>query len=614
MKWLERDFEPNTRPQTPADYRLLILDRHNSHCTYPFIKFSAQHHIVIICLPSHTTHALQPCDVGVFGPLAHAWKSQVTQASKDNIPITKDNLLRYYHNARSAALKPSTIQSSFRRTGIYPSNRDAILLSAFEPAKNTTTQAAQPMPAQLPPSLVPTPNPSPAASAATMLTPNATPVTSVAPASLDLDVGVLSNTVTVPNNTNSGVPATESEQTQRYHIIVPPPLPHTASRKVLRQENIMLREIIRRVGVELEQDYAQMKLMDLENERLRQKAFAKDKRKAAKRKLTSGQARHMTAPEMLDSLARQTWESTMGDLFKEASERFKALRKAIDDHHKQIAAEKKAEEKARKAEERRAKKLEAEAEKARMRAERAATRGRGRGGRAQGHARGRGRGRGGQGSGVAAIATRDSQADSHDSEEQISESGSTTTDEENVPVLDTTTTQRPPRECRTRAPRFFADEEEEERLSLRPQPSPRPRPRPRLIPAQAAQQAQAVHEPGTQIPGSTIVSQTTQERHGDYTEGETMLTASTEQNREAQTHTSTTTQPNGPNPHQVRMEGPDAAQNGGNQSINVEVGPARVLLSGKQSIALVGSNYVPAAVTESSLLNRRSKRLAVREK
>jgi hypothetical protein len=191
MKWLEQDFEPNTRPQTPDDYCLLILDGHNSHCTYPFIKFSAQHHIVIICIPSHTTHALQPCDIGVFGPLAHAWKSQVTQASKDNISITKDNLLCYYHTAQSAALKPSTIHSAFRKTGIYPFNRDAILLSAFEPAKNTTTLATQLMPAQLLPSLVPTPNPSPATSAVTMLMPHATPVTSAAPASLDLNAVII---------------------------------------------------------------------------------------------------------------------------------------------------------------------------------------------------------------------------------------------------------------------------------------------------------------------------------------------------------------------------------------------------------------------------------------
>ena len=52
-----------------------------------------------------------------------------------------------------------------------------------------------------------------------------------------------------------------------------------------------------------EQDYAQMKLMDLENEWLHWKAFAKDQQKAAKKRLVSGQACHMTAPEMLDSLA-----------------------------------------------------------------------------------------------------------------------------------------------------------------------------------------------------------------------------------------------------------------------------------------------------------------------
>jgi hypothetical protein len=169
LKWLEQDFEPNTHPDTPEEYHLLVLDGHNSHCTYQFIKFAAQHRIIIVCLPSHMTHPLQPCDVGVFGPLARAWKSQVTQASQDNVVITKDNLLLYYHKARSIALKPTTIQSSFRKTGIHPLDRNAIPKSAFEPAKNTTTQAAQLLPAHLPSLLTPTPNPSPAVSATATL-------------------------------------------------------------------------------------------------------------------------------------------------------------------------------------------------------------------------------------------------------------------------------------------------------------------------------------------------------------------------------------------------------------------------------------------------------------
>lgn len=114
----------------------------------------------------------------------------------------------------------------------------------------------------------------------------------------------------------------------------------------------------------LEHDYAKMKLMDLENECLCQNAFAKEQWKAARQKLASGQVCHMTAPEMMDLLARETWESTMKDLFKEASEEFKAQRKEIDDYHKKLAAEKKAKEKAQKAAERQAKKAEEEAEKA----------------------------------------------------------------------------------------------------------------------------------------------------------------------------------------------------------------------------------------------------------
>lgn len=131
----------------------------------------------------------------------------------------------------------------------------------------------------------------------------------------------------------------------------------------------MLCEIIEKVGVELEQDYAQMKLMDSENEQLCQKAFSKDQQKAARKKLTSGQAHHMTAPKIVDLLVQQTLESIMGDLFKEASEQFKMRQETIDDHHKQVTANKKVEEKAWKVEGCHAKILELEAKKARIWAE-----------------------------------------------------------------------------------------------------------------------------------------------------------------------------------------------------------------------------------------------------
>ena len=98
-QWLEQDFEPATAARNTSNgYCLLVLDGHNSHCTYRFCNFAAKHRIIIICLPSHTTHVLQPCDVGVFGPLSKLWKAQVNKASRANILINKTNLLFYYHD------------------------------------------------------------------------------------------------------------------------------------------------------------------------------------------------------------------------------------------------------------------------------------------------------------------------------------------------------------------------------------------------------------------------------------------------------------------------------------------------------------------------------------
>lgn len=181
----------------------------------------------------------------------------MTLASQSLIAITKANFLAYYHTARSEAFKPTTIQSAFRKTGIWPLDRHAIPQSAFEPSKNTTTQAAQPLPAQLPSILSPIPTPTP------------TPIMSAATANTLEDDDIM------PGERSGDEDVDEEEPTQRYHIEVPKPLPGTASRQALQAENVMLRDIIVQAGLVLERDFAQMKLMELENERLRKRAFEK---------------------------------------------------------------------------------------------------------------------------------------------------------------------------------------------------------------------------------------------------------------------------------------------------------------------------------------------------
>ena len=71
LEWL-KFFSNNIPPARPI---LLIQDGHASHMSIEAIKYSKDNGIYILCLPSHTTHILQPLDIGVF-------KSFMTNFSK----------------------------------------------------------------------------------------------------------------------------------------------------------------------------------------------------------------------------------------------------------------------------------------------------------------------------------------------------------------------------------------------------------------------------------------------------------------------------------------------------------------------------------------------------
>ena len=56
---------------------MLILDGHASHLSTTAIEFSLASNIILLCLPPHATHILQPLDVGLFAPLASAYKKNI---------------------------------------------------------------------------------------------------------------------------------------------------------------------------------------------------------------------------------------------------------------------------------------------------------------------------------------------------------------------------------------------------------------------------------------------------------------------------------------------------------------------------------------------------------
>ena len=93
-----------------------------------FIEYCEAHKIIPLCLPPHSTHLLQPLDVGIFSPLSKAYRKRLHDfAFYGAINITKPTFLEYYQAARDEAISSTNMASAWRATGLLLFNPLVIL-------------------------------------------------------------------------------------------------------------------------------------------------------------------------------------------------------------------------------------------------------------------------------------------------------------------------------------------------------------------------------------------------------------------------------------------------------------------------------------------------------
>lgn len=128
VEWLRSCFEPATREKAGSEYRMLICDGHDSHIAGEFILHCINNNILLVLLPPHSSHILQPLDVSIFGPL----KKYIARAQQEVIRhgvarLQKCEFVDAYAIAREAALRPENVLSGWRASGIYPLNTSTVL-------------------------------------------------------------------------------------------------------------------------------------------------------------------------------------------------------------------------------------------------------------------------------------------------------------------------------------------------------------------------------------------------------------------------------------------------------------------------------------------------------
>ena len=81
-------------------------------------------HVYLLFLPAHTSHILQPLDLGYFSSLKTVYRRLLGEhtALTDTTKVGKANFLEFYARARETGFREENIRSGWKATGLYPKN------------------------------------------------------------------------------------------------------------------------------------------------------------------------------------------------------------------------------------------------------------------------------------------------------------------------------------------------------------------------------------------------------------------------------------------------------------------------------------------------------------
>jgi DDE superfamily endonuclease len=150
LQWLQKVFHPHTKDKAGNQLRLLIVDGHSSHVNLKFIDWADRHRILIMILPPHSTHRLQPLDVGLFQPLATEYSKQISTLMANGygyVSMTKRAFWPMFKASWEASFTEKNITNAFAKTSIFPHEPSVVLdkITRPEPPPVSISQERTPM-------------------------------------------------------------------------------------------------------------------------------------------------------------------------------------------------------------------------------------------------------------------------------------------------------------------------------------------------------------------------------------------------------------------------------------------------------------------------------------
>lgn len=122
---------------------LLLMDNHSTHSTLRSYHYCRDNGIKVVSVPPHTSHRLQPLDVGFFGPLKSAYNQECDRyiKARKHEKILQTDIAELFKTAFNKVAAVEKGVKAFETTGIYPFNRSVFSDEEFstllvDPAPN----------------------------------------------------------------------------------------------------------------------------------------------------------------------------------------------------------------------------------------------------------------------------------------------------------------------------------------------------------------------------------------------------------------------------------------------------------------------------------------------
>ena len=113
--WAKKFLEDTAELRKKSQYMLLLIDRYGAHVQFNTLQLMKENWVIVIAMPAHTSHRLQPLDVSVFSVYKSYIQKEIHNMAKCKTILDSFDIAICIRNAYSSSHTTANIVSGFYR-------------------------------------------------------------------------------------------------------------------------------------------------------------------------------------------------------------------------------------------------------------------------------------------------------------------------------------------------------------------------------------------------------------------------------------------------------------------------------------------------------------------